>query len=96
MTTSFLIVEPNSAFAGSLTDTLSKRYPSATIEVAPTGAACVEKLETAHPEIFFVDVRLPDTNGFHLCRRIKKAFPRSKVILSANCDLPEYREAARS
>jgi CheY-like chemotaxis protein len=38
---------------------------------AYTGGEALEQVEAGHPDVVFLDLMLPDTNGFDVCRRIK-------------------------
>jgi DNA-binding response OmpR family regulator len=40
-------------------------------ESAYTGGEALEKVEERPPDVVFLDLMLPDTNGFDVCRRIK-------------------------
>jgi len=51
-----------------------------TVREASTGAEALQIAEETPPDIMLLDVKLPDINGFEVCRRIK-ANPVTKSIL---------------
>jgi DNA-binding NarL/FixJ family response regulator len=54
----------------------------------------MEKVLTFHPDLIFMDVRLPDQNGLELTRLIKRLNTGAKVVILTSYDQPEYRAAA--
>jgi len=38
---------------------------------AADGAACLREARTTHPSLIVLDLMLPDTDGFEVCRRLK-------------------------
>jgi DNA-binding response OmpR family regulator len=49
---------------------------------ASTGAEAMEKLEQHQPEVAVLDMRLPDTDGIELLRRIRVSHPDLPVIIT--------------
>ncbi len=47
-----------------------------------------------HPDLIFMDIKLPGESGLELTKQIKDEFPETIVIVLTNYDLPEYRVAA--
>ena len=54
----------------------------------------METVKIFHPDIIFMDIRLPGETGLELTQKIKRDFPQTNIIIHTNYDLPEYREAA--
>jgi len=65
------------------------------IEEEPDGRYLFDKIDSFHPKIIFIDIRLPGENGLELTEKIKRNYPDITVVILANHDLPEYRQAAR-
>ena len=65
------------------------------IEEAPDGRDLFKRIESFHPKIVFMDIRLPGENGLELTKRIKEKYPDITVVIVTSYDLPEYRQAAR-
>jgi DNA-binding NarL/FixJ family response regulator len=89
-----LIVEDNSTFRQMLKGVLHARFPTMEIEDEPDGSELFSKLESFHPDIVFMDVRLPGENGLELTKKIKTDYPDTIVVILTSYDLPEYRQAA--
>ena len=89
-----LIVEDHAEFRQSLKLILSSRFPSWSIAEADTGKAALEQVQAFEPSLIFIDINLPDTNGFILTKNIKASHAEATVIIITAYDLPEYRQAA--
>jgi CheY-like chemotaxis protein len=89
-----LIVEDSSFFREMFISQLRKKFASVEIDGAGDGEEALRKVDTLHPNLIFMDIRLPGENGLELTRRIKASSPDIIIIIFTNYDLPEYREAA--
>jgi len=89
-----LIVEDHADFRQSLNLVLRSRFPSLSIAEADTGKAAMERVEDFEPNLVFMDINLPDDNGFNLTKAIKASHADTTVIIVTAYDLPEYRQAA--
>ena len=89
-----LIVEDNTLFRRLFQETLHNRFPSVEIHEAVNGEEALQKIETLHPNLVFMDIRLPGENGLKLTQKVKTRFPEIVVIILTGCDLPEYRQAS--
>jgi DNA-binding NarL/FixJ family response regulator len=89
-----LLVEDDRTFRQTLKNLLIERFPTMHIEEACNGAEAFERIETAQPEIVFMDIKLPGENGLLLTRRIKQIHPEIVVIILTSYAFPEYRQAA--
>ena len=63
--------------------TLMFEYWGHTVKAADTGAAALELLETFKPEVAFIDIGLPDMDGYQLARRVREMTGRGTVRLIA-------------
>jgi len=89
-----LIVDDNEPFREMLKSILISGIPAMRIREAEDGNRAVQAVETEVPELIFVDVRLPDENGFELTRKLKSAHGDVIIIMMSSYDSPEYQEAA--
>jgi DNA-binding NarL/FixJ family response regulator len=89
-----LIVEDNSTFRQMLKEILYFRFPTMEIVGEPDGNELFTKLDAFHPDIVFIDIRLPGENGLELTQKIKMNYPDIIVVILTSYDLPEYRQAA--
>ena len=89
-----LIVEDSIFFRQLLRETLHSVIPKIDIFEASDGKEALQKMETLHPDLVFMDIKLPGENGLELTKRIKTGFPDVTVIILSGYDFPEYREAA--
>jgi len=68
--------------------------------VVGTASEALSALEMAGKtgaEMVVVDVALPGISGLELCRRLRRRFPKMKVVLISMFDEPEWKaEAARA
>src|ERR1035441_464810 len=49
--------------------------------------AALQAVESSHPDVVIMDVRLPGRSGIEACREIRSAFPDTKVLmLTAHSD----------
>ena len=89
-----LIVEDHADFRQSLNQILRSRFPALAIAEAGTGKAALVQIEEFKPDLVFMDINLPDENGFSLTKTIKATHSNTAVIIITAYDLPEYRQAA--
>ena len=50
---------------------------------ARTGAECLRLIEQHRPEVVLLDVKLPDIDGFEVCRYIKRRWPELMVLMTS-------------
>ena len=89
-----LIVEGNTSFRVTLKDSLQTLFPSMIVHEAAEGNEALQKVDMFHPELIFMDIRLPGENGLHLTQKIKANYPETKVMILTSYNTQEYREAA--
>jgi DNA-binding NarL/FixJ family response regulator len=90
-----LIVEDNATFRQMFKESLCFRFPTMEIEEEPDGRNLFNRLDSIHPKIVFMDIRLPGDNGLELTKKIIRKYPDIIIVISTSYDLPEYRQAAR-
>jgi DNA-binding response OmpR family regulator len=74
-----LIVEDEPALRLSYERHFQPRYE---LVFASTGAEALVKLGEQTPDVAVLDMRLPDTDGVELLRRIRETHPRLPVIIT--------------
>lgn len=89
-----LIVEDSTLFRHLLKETLHERFPFIQIDEAIDGNEALLKTEASHPDLIFMDIRLPGENGLEITKKIKARYPQIVVIILTGYDLPEYRDAS--
>lgn len=90
-----LIVDDNATFRQSLRKILYNSFPSITIEEAAYGKEALKKIEDSHPNLIFMDIKLPGENGLHLTKKIKNTNPDITVVVITSYNIPEYQDAAQ-
>lgn len=60
----------------------------------PDGKEVLQKVDSRHPDLIFMDIQLPGENGLQLAKKIKGIDPNVTIIILTSYDIPEYREAA--
>jgi DNA-binding NarL/FixJ family response regulator len=91
-----LIVEDNAAFRQSLSAMLNSRFPDMMLVEVDSGDEALKQMEKLHPDLVFMDVKLPNANGLDLTKIIKAEHAGTVVVVMTSSDLPEYRQAAFS
>ena len=89
-----LIAENNGLFRQTLKGSLQVSLPGVAIHEVADGREVLEKIDILHPDLIFMDIRLPGENGLNLTKKIKAVHPDTKIFALTSYDIPEYREAA--
>jgi len=76
---SVLVVDDELLIRKSLSKVLRARGYG--VEVASTGAEGLEKAAEARPQVMILDMRLPDTDGLSVLRRVRQLDPLLQVIV---------------
>lgn len=92
--TRVLIVEDNARFRQAFKDNLQIVSPALDIQEAVEGQECMEKVEAFHPQLVFMDIRLPGESGLSLTKKIKAEHPEMMIVVLTSYDNQEYRDAA--
>ena len=89
-----ILVEDSPFFRQLLKETLLSKFPSMDISEVESAEQAMKDIEASHPDLAFIDIKLPGENGLELTKKIKGKYPNIAVIILTSYDLPEYREAA--
>ena len=76
-----LLVDDEPRFARLVSGLLSSALAGADVTTAPSGAAALEALRSAAPDVILLDWHLPDTGGAVLLQEITSAAPGARVIV---------------
>lgn len=76
---SVLLVEDDTAIGSSLVDELESRGYS--VEWARTGADALAGVEAAIPDAVLLDLGLPDLDGLHVCRSLRRSLPTVPILI---------------
>jgi two-component system OmpR family response regulator len=74
-----LFVEDEAALQYAYERFFKDRYSMA---YAPTGAEAMRQLEQFDPDVLVLDMRLPDTDGVDLLRRVREERPEIPVLVT--------------
>ncbi|WP_282104949.1 MULTISPECIES: response regulator transcription factor [unclassified Crossiella] len=85
--TKVLVVDDEPYITELLATTL--RLAGYDVLTAGSGAEAVRAAESGNPELLILDIMLPDTDGFELCRRLRLDRPRLPVVFLTARDSTE-------
>ncbi len=79
MKTTVMVVDDELLIRKSLSKVLRAR--GFRVEVASTGGEGIEKVAEVHPQVMILDMRLPDTDGLTVLKRVREMDPLLQVIV---------------
>ncbi len=82
-----LVVEDDTDLATALAAGLGRAGYA--VDVANTGADALEKATSTAYDLMVLDVNLPDTDGFAVCRRVRRGAAPRVLMLTARSGLPD-------
>jgi DNA-binding NarL/FixJ family response regulator len=89
-----LLADDNELFRGFLRDVLVRHFPFMLIAEAGNGDHALALEAELHPQLVFMDIKLPDRSGLDLTKHLKSSNPGVLIYLVTQDDIPEYRAAA--
>jgi DNA-binding NarL/FixJ family response regulator len=94
---SVLVVDDYEPFRRFVCSTLGKRQDLQVIGEASDGLEAVRKAEELKPDLIVLDIGLPRLNGIEVARRIRKLYPKCKILfMSQGSSADVVQEALRS
>lgn len=88
----FLAVEDDEFVAQALKLLLAQQ--SYGVDLAPTGSRALEMVEAFEYDLVILDLRLPDTNGIHLCQRLRDQGYSMPILLLTGQNQVEQKAIA--
>ena len=88
-----LVVDDEAAITDFLCNFL-KRFKISS-EKALNGASAIETFKQAKPDWVFLDLKMPDMDGFEVMRELKKVDPNVKVIMITGSEEKESQSKAK-
>lgn len=76
-----LIVDDHEVVREGLAATLAEDERYEVVGSVADGRSALEQARRTLPDIVVLDLRLPDTDGIALCRRFRKSFPSTAVVV---------------
>src|SRR5260370_39757161 len=70
-----LVIDDEPRFVDVALEFLRDRLPTARVEGAAGGYEALLKIGSFQPHVLLLDLRMPELDGFEVCRRVKKAPP---------------------
>lgn len=89
-----LIVENSVISRKSLKQIVAARYPNVRAMEAANGREALQAVMDKVPDVVLMNIRLPDLKGLEVLREIRRQSHNTAVVVLADEDTPEYREAA--
>jgi DNA-binding NarL/FixJ family response regulator len=81
-----LIVDDHFVFRAGLKAVLSLRKDFQVVAEAGDGAEAIESFRRHEPRMTLMDLRLPDSTGIEVVRRIRQEFPAARVLMLTTFD----------
>lgn len=90
-----LLADDNVFYRSFLRNILTRHFPSIRVAEASDARHALSLCDELHPQMIFLDIKLPDRNGLDLTRQFKSSNPGIVVYVATQYDIPEYRLAAK-
>lgn len=81
-----LLVEDSTSFRQALKNVIHLRIPSMVIEEAADGKEALQRVESLHPDLIFMDIELPRESGLQITRKIIKNYPGIIIAVLTSYD----------
>lgn len=89
-----MIVDDHKSFREVIKECLRDEWPSLLLEEAENVKDAMKKVEWFHPDLIFMDLRLPDGSGLALTKKIKADHPNTQVVVLTAYGTPEFENYA--
>jgi DNA-binding NtrC family response regulator len=88
-----LVVDDEEDFLKTISERLELRDMKP--EVAMNGEQALKKVEEEEPTVMILDLRMPGMDGLDVLRQVKKAYPKTQVIILTGRGTKKDEEQAR-
>jgi DNA-binding NtrC family response regulator len=88
-----LVVDDEEDFVKTLSDRMALRDLKA--DVALNGEEALKKVEVEEPTVMVLDLKMPGMDGLDVLRQVKKAYPKTQVIILTGKGTKKDQEEAR-
>ena len=78
-----MVVDDDPDVVEAITLSFNIQWPESTIVAALDGRAALQKFDREHPDVVLLDIALPDTDGFEVCRLIRERSDVPILMISA-------------
>jgi DNA-binding response OmpR family regulator len=89
MMTRILLVDDENLILYSLSAAL--RHDGSSVTTASNGTEALSEIRRSSYDICFLDIHLPDANGFDLMKIVREISPATRIILMTAVDLDEVQ-----
>jgi DNA-binding NtrC family response regulator len=88
-----LVVDDEEDFVKTLSDRMALRDMKP--DVALNGEEALKKVEEGEPTVMVLDLKMPGMDGLDVLRQVKKAYPKTQVIILTGKGTKKDQEEAR-
>lgn len=81
-----LLADDHQMIRAGLSSTLERRGGFRVVAQVSSGSEAVQAAVEKRPSVAVLDVRLPDTSGFHVCQTLTERCPETAVLMLATHD----------
>jgi DNA-binding NarL/FixJ family response regulator len=60
------------------------------VGIAGDGEQALQKIESLHPDLVLMDLKMPNLNGIQATRQVRERFPETKVLVLTTYDFDEW------
>jgi two-component system, NtrC family, response regulator len=89
-----LIIDGNTKLRKRMKKILVSELPFLYVAEASNERETFSEIEKTQPALVIIDIRLPESHGLNLTKKIKKRYPLLPVAVNTNNDAPEYKTAS--
>ena len=79
----YLVVDDEPAISTWVVDEIKERIPNCQVMAANDGFSAGELVGTMKPDVVILDLRMPELDGFEVCRRIKSKETTKDIVVIA-------------